>query len=364
MKVLRFIAFIIFFLGSGVFLLPLAYDSALFFVHQHASEAIARVHLRFVPDKEFNIHLKAALEENEIELANIIREIGIEQGIEFEPALISLLDKENGSWQTVSRNSRKILEGAKTGEITSGYAMAGALGSDLFGISDFRDLANEFQAYPDYNSFNVGLSLVGVVGTALTVSAIFNGGSSAVAGAPIRSFVTLLKGAKKAGKLSKKLEKFVSGHLDNIVDKNAVDELALAFKKIDIDSINKKQADELLELSKKSVNIKALEPLASGVDDLRVISGSSGFLGLSRTLAIADDFNDTARLSKLAKATKSRYAGYITLAPKLAKSITKALRILLEAIATLISAVVWLLGLVWYFFRVIRLVFFRRTPSL
>lgn len=361
MKVLRFVFFAMFFLGSGVFLLPLAYDSALFFVHQHANEAFARVHLRFIPDEQFNIHLKAALKENEIDLANIIREIGLEQGIEFDPALIVQLDKENGSWQTVSRNSSKILEGAKTGEITSGYGMVGALGSDILGISDFRDLSNEFEAYPDYNSFNVGLSLVGVVGTALTVSAIFNGGSSALAGGPLRSSATAIKGAKKAGKLSKKLEKFVSGHMDNVVDKNTVNELALAFKKIDIDSINKKQADELLELSKKSVNIKALEQLASGVDDLRVISGSSGFLGLSRTLAIADDFNDTARLSKLSKATKSRYAGYITLAPKLAKSITKALRILLEAIASLISALIWLLGLVWYFFKAIRLVFLRRA---
>lgn len=260
MKVLRFIVFIIFFLGSGVFLLPLAYDSALFLVHQHASEAIARVHLRFVPDKEFNIHLKAALEENEIELANIIREIGTEQGIEFEPALISQLDKENGSWQTVSRNSRKVLEGAKTGEITSGYAMAGALGSDLFGISDIRDLANEFQAYPDYNSFNVGLSLVGVVGTALTVSAIFNGGSSAVAGVPLRSSVTAIKGAKKAGKLSKKLEKFVSGHLDNIVDKNAVDELALALKKSTLTQSIKSRPMNCLSLAKSQSTLRLLNP--------------------------------------------------------------------------------------------------------
>jgi hypothetical protein len=358
MKILRNILIIIFFFGSGIVLLPLAFDSAKFFIYQHANEAFTRVHLRFVPDTEFNNKLKIALDEDEIDLANIIQEIGNEHKVRFEPELIERLDQANGIWATITRNTRKIKEGAATGEITSGYALTGSVASDLLGISDFHELSKELGAYPDYNSFNLGLSLIGVIGSGLTIASIATK-PTAVAGVPMRIGATAIKGAKKAGKLSKKLEKFVSGNLDNVINKSSLDELAEVIKKTNVDSLNKTQLDELAAVAKKTVNVKALEPLLDGMTDLKTIFANSDTLGLAKTLQYADDFNDTARLSKISKATKAKYPGYITMAPQMAKSTFKVTRILVEAISTLISALLWLLGMLWYAIKMLRFVFRR-----
>lgn len=360
MKLLRNILIIIFFFGSGIFLLPLAFDSAKFFIYQHANEAFVRVHLRFVPDTEFNNKLKIAVDDDEIDLANIISDIGHDQGVQFDSELIQRLAQANTTWATVSRNTRKVMHGASTGEVTSGYALAGSVSSDLLGIGDFRELSKEFEAYPDYNSFNVGLSIIGVVGTGLTLASWMNGGSSAAAGVPIRTGVTAIKGAKKAGKLSSKLEKYVAGHLDNVVNKPALDDLAVVVKKTNLESFSKSQFDEVTTAAKKTVNVKALDPIINGMNDLRSIFLNSDALGLTKTLQYADDFSDTARLSKLSKTTKTKYAGYITLAPKMAKSIFKVMRILFEAILTLLGALLWLLGMLWYAIKMLRFVF-RRT---
>jgi len=361
MKIIRVISLFVFFAGVGVVLLPLAFDAGLLFIYQQGNEAITRMHLRFVSDAQFNEKLEMALNEEDIDLANQIVEIGMDHSVTFAPELIQHLEAENGTWATVSRNSKNAWHAAKTGEVTSGYGLTGSAVADLTGASDFRELSKELDAYPDYDSFNAGLSLIGVVGTALTVSSIFNGGASASVGIPLRVGTTAIKGAKTAGRLSKKLQKVFSDQIDNIINKPALGDLADKFKKVDMESIDKKQIDELTELAKNTVNVKAAGPLMDSVSDMKVITNNAGVAGLSRSLSVADDLADLNRLSKLSKVTKGKYAGHITLAPWLAKSVYKVLSVLMQAIAFLLCAVLWLIGTIWYCVKIVKFLFFRNT---
>ncbi|WP_445769317.1 hypothetical protein [Rheinheimera sp.] len=363
MKIVRVISLFAFFAGAGVIILPLSFDAAMLFIYQQSHEAITRMHLRFVPDEQFNEKLSIALNEEDIDLANQIVEIGLEYNISFVPELLQRLESENGTWATVSRNSKNALHAAKTGEVTSGYGLAGSVFADLSGASDFRELSRELKAYPDYDSFNVGLSLVGVAGTALTVSSIFNGGATASVGIPMRLGTTAIKGAKTAKRLSKKLQKVFSGQIDNIINKKVVGDLADKFNKIDLDRLDNKQINEFTELAKSAVNFKAAGPLVDSVSDMKVITNYSGVGGLSRSLAAADDLTDLKRLSKLSTATKGKYAGHITLAPKLAKSVYKVLNILIQAIVFLLSALLWLAAAIWYCIKIVRFLFFRSTVA-
>ena len=363
MKILRLIALVVFFSGTGVALLPLAFDAALLFIYQQGNEAIARMHLRFVPDAEFNEKLAAALNEQQVDVANQIVEIGAEHKVSFEAELIQRLEDENGTWATISRNSKNAYYAAKTGEVTSGYGLTGSVVADLTGISDFRELSKELDAYPDYDSLNVGLSLVGVAGTVLTVGSLFNSGTSAPAGVALRVGTTAIKGAKKAGRLSKKLEKVFASEIDKIINKPALGDLAEKFKRVEIESVDKKQIEELTELATKTVNFKAAGALVDGAKDMKSIAGSSGVVGLSKSLAAADDLADLNRLSKLSKVSKGKYAGHITLAPKLAKSVYKVLNILFQAIAFLLSAILWLIGVIWYFVKIVKFMFFRSAVA-
>lgn len=363
MKILRLMALVVFFSGTGVVVLPLAFDAALLFIYQQGNEAITRMHLRFVPDAEFNEKLAAALNEKQIDVANQIVEIGAEHKVSFEAELLQRLEDENGTWATISRNSKSAYHAAKTGEVTSGYGLTGSVVADLTGASDFRELSKELDAYPNYDSFNVGLSLVGVVGSALTVASIFNGGSSAAVGIPLRVGTTAIKGAKTAGRLSKKLEKVFASEIDKIINKTALADLAEKFKRVEIEAVDKKQIEELTELATKTVNVKAAGALVDGAKDMKSIAGSSGVVGLSKSLAAADDLADLNRLSKLSKVSKGKFAGHITLAPKLAKSVYKVLNILFQAIAFLLSAVLWLVGAIWYCVKIVKFLFFRSVVA-
>jgi hypothetical protein len=72
--------------------------------------------------------------------------------------------------------------------------------------------------------------------------------------------------------------------------------------------------DELSALAKNTLNVKAIRPLAGALNDIRIIKGNSGFVGLSRGLSVADDLADLSRLKKLSAVTKIKFAGALTLA--------------------------------------------------
>ena len=356
MKIIRFLLLLALFSSSGFVLLPLAFDSASFLIYEHTSEAIVQMHMRFTPDEKYNIELRSAIEEDEIDLANQIHEIGNEQNVVFGDELLKILEGKNSSWSTFSRNGRDAWSGAASGDVVSSAGLAGAIASDISGFSDFRDLANELDTYPDYDSFTVGLSLLGITATVLTVSSLTNGGVSAIPGISTRIGTTSLKVIRTSGKLSKKLEKVFTNHSEKIINKQAIENLAQKIKTFDFADTQK--LDELSALAKNTLNVKAIRPLTGALNDIRIIKGNSGFVGLSRGLSIADDLADLSRLKKLSAVTKTKFAGTLTLAPKLAKPIYKALRVLFEAITFLLGAAIWLLSALWCVVKIVRLTIF------
>lgn len=359
MKIMRVISLFFFFAGAGVVVLPLAFDAALLFIYQQGHEAITRMHLRFVPDVQFNEKLDMALNEEDIDLANQIVEIGMDHNVTFSADLLERLIEENGTLKTITRNSQQVWHGASTGDAISGYALTGILAKDVTGVTDFQELLKELELYPNHNSLNLGISFVGVFGTTLTAVGFVTSGASAAAGAPLRALASIFRVVKTSGRFSKKLEKVFAGHIDNVINQPAVADFTAKFKKINFEDLDVKQVDELQGLAKKTVNLKAAGPLFDSVNDMKAITSNAGVAGLSRSLSAADDLADLNRLSKLSKVTKSKYAGHITLAPELAKSVYKVLSILMQAIAFLLSAVLWLIGIIWYCVKIVKFLFFR-----
>jgi hypothetical protein len=358
MKKIRFLLFLAFFASSGFVLLPIAYDSASFLIYQHTNEAIVRMHLRFIPDEKFDQELRIAIDEDDIEVANQIHEIGLEQHVDFDEALLQRLDDANSTWSTFSRHSKEAWNGAWHGEVKSSTGLAGSVISDFSGAGDFRDLANELKAYPDYDSFTVGLSLFGITASAITLTSFTSGGAATPAGIKARITATTLKVIRASGRISKKLEKAFSGHADKIINKKTLGELSTKIKNFDLKNADRKQLDELSTLAKSTVNTNAVKPLTEVAGNMSVIGNNAGFVGLSRGLAVADDFSDISRLAKVSKVTKAKFAGTIKMAPKLAKPVLKVLRILYEAIAFLIGALLWVISATWYLMKTLRFIFF------
>jgi len=101
--------------------------------------------------------------------------------------------------------SKKIFEGVINGKSDETIGQVSAGISDFFLFGDLRDLTIEGWHHltgKEVDNVLVGLSTIGVLATGATV---ISGGSSA----PVKGGISLLKFAKKAGKMPKWLEKFI-----------------------------------------------------------------------------------------------------------------------------------------------------------
>ena len=101
--------------------------------------------------------------------------------------------------------SKKVMEGVLYGKSNETIGQVSAGISDFFLFGDLRDLTIEGWhklTGKEVDKVLVGLSTIGVIATGATV---MSGGSAA----PVKGGVSLLKFAKKAGKMPKWMEKFV-----------------------------------------------------------------------------------------------------------------------------------------------------------
>ena len=145
-----------------------------------------------------NIKILEALEKDDIEEADMYADIGKYLKYEIPADTTRRLDEAHSMSATVVRNTWDFGTGFVTGEGDSTAGLAGAVTSDLTVIGDVRDIATEggkWLAGKDYNELVIGLSMVGIAATGLTVA---TGGGGIIA----KAGVSILKAAKRAGKLT------------------------------------------------------------------------------------------------------------------------------------------------------------------
>jgi hypothetical protein len=150
--------------------------------------------------------------------------------------------------------SKKALEGVLYGKSDEAIGQVSAGVSDFFLFGDLRDLTIEGWhklTGKEVDSVLVGLSTIGVVATGATV---ISGGSAA----PVKGGVTLLKFAKKAGKMPKWLEKFVLKSAKQVKKTKSIKPIKGFFE----DIYNTTKASNLnttLKLMNNSANLKAFK---------------------------------------------------------------------------------------------------------
>ncbi|MFL5360286.1 MAG: hypothetical protein ACJ79W_26630 [Myxococcales bacterium] len=183
----------------------------------------------------------------------------------------------------------EFAEGFATGEATSLSGMAGILAGDITAYGDLRDLWREgsklWNGEP-HDELVLGLAAVGLGLTGLTVA-------TAGGALPARSGLTLVKTARKAGKLSPALAARTTRVLQDVVDLGALKAAAKSAARFNVTA-----AREAVQGAIRPTHLARLRGLA---DDGVTLYRRAGARAAQETLALAQNAGEVKKAARLAE---------------------------------------------------------------
>jgi hypothetical protein len=161
---------------------------------QISDRALDRVFDQRVAERE----IRAALAAGDTDLAQSFVELATDRSVALEPALADEVKQAQVKASSVTGTAGRFVQGLWTGEPVDAASLAGTALGDLFVFGDIRDAAREGTRYltgKPADPWILGLAGVGIAITAATYV-------SAGAATPARVGLTLVKAARRTGRLN------------------------------------------------------------------------------------------------------------------------------------------------------------------
>jgi hypothetical protein len=151
-----------------------------------------------VTARQFAQRIATALQEDDVESAEIYAQTAAFAGYEVPPALLVQLDEANGLMTTVWREGSSFATGFVTGDSDDLASLGGAVASDLTVIGDVRDITTEGGAMVADEPYDELILALSGIGLAVTSATWATGGAVL----PARVGASVLKTAKRSGRLA------------------------------------------------------------------------------------------------------------------------------------------------------------------
>ncbi|HET7849251.1 MAG TPA: hypothetical protein VFL51_09345 [Pseudolabrys sp.] len=233
--------------------------------------------------------IEAALAANDSDLAGSILELAHDREVSVDPALGKKVAAAVADASSGGARAKRFIRGFVTGEPNDGVSLAGTVTGDLFVFGDLRDAAREgvrLARGEKADELILGLACVGI---AITAGTYATGGITA----PVRAGISLVKAARRSGRLSaglaadlgRALRRIVdSGEMKTVVTKASLGEPSLAIRGAR-EAVKVDRAGGLLQLTR----------------DLGRVQSKAGTRATLDTLRIAETPRDVSRLARLAE---------------------------------------------------------------
>ena len=304
------------------------------------------------PDR-INIKILEALEKDDIEEADMYADIGKFMNYAIPPDTLRRLDEAHSMTATVVRNTWDFGTGFVTGQGDSTAGLAGAVTSDLTVVGDVRDIAAEggkWLAGKDYNELIVGLSVLGIAATGLTVA---TGGGGIIA----KAGVSILKAAKRAGKLTTEFATVLVRMTRDAVNMPALRE---ALRTTDLTDLARTQ--RVLTDYARGVRGAEIFPVLSRIGRMNKAVGPAETIRLMKYVKDGESLEDVALMTER-YGTKTR--GIIELTGKASmRAFKTAFRAVEFVVKYIIGFAFWIVGLLaMALMRTVRLFNFGRRAN-
>ena len=272
-------------------LLPRGFEAGWLLVAQDEPAMIAdrAVEAQLTADVA-NREIEAALAANDVDLANSFVELANAHGIVLDRALANKVKAANTAAASTSRNVENFARGLVTGEPNDAVGLAGTAVGDLFVIGDVRDavregsrLANGEQA----DEMILGLACVGIAVTAGTYASL------GIA-APVRVGLTVVKVARKTGRIGARFAAWIGRSLRDVVD------MSVARRALATASIT--EPAMAVRAIREAVKIEKVRDLGRVVGDVGRVEAKAGTQAALDSVKLAEGPRDMSRLARLAEA--------------------------------------------------------------
>ncbi len=208
---------------AGLTIAPRGFDAEELLLAQDdpvalADRAIARSFDATVAAREIN----AALAANDADLAQSFLELARDRNVPVDSALAQKVELANAGAASAARSIESFARGLVTGEPEDLAGLAGTAVGDLFVFGDIRDAVREgtrLASGQEADQLILGLAGVGLAVTAGTYA-------SAGVGAPARVGLTVVKAARKTGRIGSNMAAWISRSLREVVDWSALQRAA------------------------------------------------------------------------------------------------------------------------------------------
>lgn len=271
---------------------PHARDAAAVLTAQNDPVKLSDIQLNAVMQNDNAVisrNIDAALAANDADLANSFVELAKAKNISLDDELLSRVSDAVAEQNSTSHFAKGFAGGLLTGNGDDVASMSGTVAGDLFVFGDIRDVVREGKHLvtgEPADRLVLGLAAAGIAITAATYVSV--GGA-----APVRAGLSLVKDARKVGRLGEGLTLWAGRSVRDLVDtpmlEDAVESASVMRPRQTVSAIEAafrpEQAAGLVRLGK----------------DVGRIGEKAGMRGALDTLKVAEGPEDVARAARLAE---------------------------------------------------------------
>lgn len=275
---------------AAVALLPTAIESGWLLIVQDDPAALAdRKLARGFSSEAATREIEAALAADDAELARSFVELARDRNVAVAPELTAKVDaaveKASGALKTAETFTRGLI----VGEPDDLVSLAGTALGDLFVFGDIRDAVREgsrLAAGQEADRLILGLAAVGIAVTAGTYVSLGTG-------APARMGLSLVKAARKTGRISSRMAESVTRSLRSVVDWGALGKA--------INGTSLANPAMAVRAAREAVKIEKADDLFRLTRDVGSVQAKAGTRAALDGLKISDSPREMARVAKLAE---------------------------------------------------------------
>lgn len=250
-------------------------------------------------DRSFNAavaarEIEAALKADDADLAMSFLDLARDRKVDIDPKLAKRVEDANSAAAAAARAAGSFAHGLITGEPADLAGFAGTALGDLFLIGDIRDLIREGAKLAKGEQADELILALAGVGLAITAGTYVSAGTAA----PARLGVSILKAARRTGRLTAQMGEWLARTMRQVVDLPAI-RRAIGGAKVTDPGATVRGVREAVKLEKSEALVKL-------VSDLGRVQSRAGTQAAMDGLRLARGPGDVARVARLADAKGSR----------------------------------------------------------
>ena len=235
-------------------------------------------------------NIEAALAAGDSDLASSFVELAREKNIAVSDELSKRVSDAVTDADSASHIAKRFATGLVTGEAEDVASLTGTVAGDLFVFGDIRDIVREgknLATGEDADRLVLGLATVGLAVTAATYVSVGGAG-------PVRAGLTMVKDARKVGRLGEGLTQWAGRSAREVVDAPMLQQAVAKGSVL--------RPGETIDAIKAAFRAEKAGALVRLAKDVGRVGEKAGTRGALDTLRIAEGPKDVARAARLAEA--------------------------------------------------------------